>query len=72
MSGKLCAKIKAKYRRSGMRAPKGKGIHTKKFHDVVTAVGKKGEVDNPYAVAMSVLGSKKAVKKEHRKYKRSK
>jgi hypothetical protein len=55
--------VTAMYKKAGMEPPHpGKGIHTKKFHKCVTSVGKKGEVDNPYAVCMSSLGKEKAVK----------
>jgi len=59
--------IKAMYRKAGMKPPKGKGIHTKKFHRCVTQVGKKGKVDNPYAVCMSSMGRDAAVKKSHQR-----
>jgi hypothetical protein len=62
-------KIKAMYRKAGMKPPKGKGIHTEKFHRCVTKVGKRGGVTNPYAVCMASLGKKKAVKKSHRRKK---
>ncbi|MFA5068172.1 MAG: hypothetical protein WC466_09115 [Candidatus Izemoplasmatales bacterium] len=58
--------IKSMYRSAGMKPPKGKGIHTKKFHKCVTSVGKTGSTDNPYAVCMSSLGKEKAVKSSHR------
>lgn len=55
------------YKEAGLKPPKGKGIHTKKFHEVVIGLMKKNEVDNPHAVAMTILGRKKAVKKSHRR-----
>jgi len=58
--------VKSMYKNAGMTPPKGKGIHTKKFHKCVTSVGEKGDVDNPYAVCMSSLGKEKAVKAAHR------
>ena len=50
---------------------KGKGIHTAKFHRAVTKIKKSGTADNPYAVAMATLGKEKAVKKSHRRRKKS-
>lgn len=63
----MSAKIKAMYRKAGMKSPNGKGIHTEKFHRMVTAIGTKGGAVNPYAVAMAKLGRGKAVKKSHRR-----
>lgn len=64
----MSEKIKSMYRRAGMKPPKGKGVHTLKFHRAVTKIAKKdGSVDNPFAVAMASLGAGKAVKKSHRR-----
>ena len=68
MPGKECKKIKRMYRKAGMKPPKGKGIHTAKFHRAVTKIAKKGGVENPYAVAMAALGPEKAVRKSHRRF----
>lgn len=59
--------VKAMYRKAGMEPPKGKGIHTKKFHKCVTSVGAKDDVSNPYAVCMSSIGKKDAVHKFHQR-----
>ncbi|MDD1444072.1 hypothetical protein MEO93_27765 [Dolichospermum sp. ST_sed3] len=59
--------VNAMYRKAGMTPPKGKGIHTKKFHKCVTDVGAKGDIDNPFAVCMSKLGRDKSVKSSHRR-----
>ena len=59
--------IRKEYRKAGMKAPDGKGIHTLRFHRCVIRVSKKGDVKNPYAVCMSSLGSEKAVKAGHRR-----
>ena len=67
--------IKALYRRAGFKPPKGKGIHTKKFHEMVVYLLKKKrsagskvkkKIKNVWAVAMSILGKERAVKKAHR------
>lgn len=44
-----------------------RSIHTKKFDDCVRDVKRKGSAYNPYAVCMSALGEKRAVKKVHRR-----
>jgi hypothetical protein len=67
--------IKKMYREKGLTPPKGKGIHTKKFHKCVVSVKSKkkeqgkSEEDqpNPYAVCMSSMGREEAVRKEHRR-----
>jgi len=53
-----------------LKSPKGKGIHTKKFHEIAVAIKR----DNPsysmrrcYMIAMGVLKPSKAVKKAHRR-----
>ena len=61
-------KAKKKGKSAHIEVPKNdKGIHTKKFHSCVTKVGAEGKVDNPYAVCMSSIGKKDAVKKPHQK-----
>ena len=62
--------IREIYRRKGIKPPDGKGIHTKKFHDIATSIKR----DNPsysmsrcYAIAMGRLGASKAVKPSHRR-----
>lgn len=69
MPGKECKKTKRMYKEAKMKPPSGKGIHTKKFHRMVTAIKKSGGAENPFAVAMKKLGVAKAVKKEHRRKK---
>jgi len=74
--------IKAMYRKAGMKPPKGRGIHTKKFHTCVTKVGKKakeagkkivsGDIQgdnevNPFSICMKSIGRDAAVKKSHRR-----
>lgn len=59
--------IKAKYRKAGLKPPKGKGIHTAVFHRCVIKVTKKGGVRSPHAVCMARLGRSRAVKKAHRR-----
>lgn len=61
--------IRKLYRKKGVKPPDGKGIHTKKFHDIATSIKR----DNPsypmsrcYTIAMGKLGRNKAVKKSHR------
>jgi hypothetical protein len=66
--------IKKMYQSAGIKAPKGKGIHTKKFHrmavDVMKGYKKGGLTDKErqiaYATAMKKLGPEKAVKAGHR------
>lgn len=62
--------IREMYRKKGLTPPEGKGIHTKKFHEVSSSIME----DNPhlgkgsaYAIAMSKLGRDKSVKKSHRR-----
>ena len=62
--------IKDLYRRAGIKAPDGKGIHTKKFHEMAVAIKR----DNPqysmsraYSIAMGKLGAGRAVRQEHRR-----
>jgi len=63
--------IKKIYRKAGLKPPKGKGIHTLKFHKCVVAckVGqrKKGrkKVTSCHAVCMASIGRYKAVRKSH-------
>ena len=69
----MAKRIKAMYKKAGLKPPKGKGIHTVKFHSCIVKckVGqrKKGrkKVKSCYAVCMSSLGREKAIRKEHRK-----
>lgn len=70
----MSREVKDLYRRAlargakGIAVPKGrKGIHTKKFHRMVTAIVESSGAVNPYAVAMAKLGKEKAVKKSHRR-----
>ena len=63
----MSKKIKKLYKSAGLKPPKGRGLHTEEFHRCVIKVKKSGSADNPYAVCMSSLGVKKAVKKSHRK-----
>ena len=59
------------YKGSGVKMPKGKGIHTPAFHACVVGVTKSMKKnkapDKAYAICMSKLGKKKAVNLEHRK-----
>ena len=63
--------IKKIYKDAGLTPPKGKGIHTVKFHKcVVGCKVRKKKTKKPkscHAVCMSALGKKKAVKKAHRR-----
>lgn len=65
--------IRKLYSSKGLTSPDGKGIHTKKFHDIASSImaqkkaGKSGAI-NPYAIAMSQLGKAGAVKKEQRRF----
>lgn len=68
--------IKALYRKAGLPVPKGKGVHTKKFHELAVKIAKgyvergdspKEALKKAYPTAMKQLGAKKAVKKEHLK-----
>ncbi len=62
--------IREIYRKAGVKAPKGKGIHKKKFHEVAVAVKKKNPgwtMNRAYATAMSTLGRNRSVKKSHQR-----
>jgi len=63
----MSKKIRAMYKKAGVKAPNGKGIHTEKFHRCVIDVTKKGGAANPHAVCMASIGKEKAVKKSHQK-----
>lgn len=59
--------IKQAYRLAGLKAPKGKGIHTKRAHDCVITYRKKGLAkDEAWKRCMGGLGRNLAVKKGHR------
>ena len=61
--------IKAIYKRAGVRSPDGKGIHTKKFHEMAVAIKRSNpsySMQRCYSIAMGKLGKEKAVKKSHR------
>ena len=62
----MLAIIRAVYKKAGLKAPDGKGIHTKKFHEMAVAIKR----DNPsysmsrcYSIGMGKLGRNKAVNK---------
>lgn len=65
--------IKKIYSSKGLKAPKGKGEHTVKFHKMASAIMKseskggltKKEKQIAYATTMSRLGRNKAVNKSH-------
>lgn len=60
--------IKDLYRSKRIAPPKGKGIHTKKFHEIASAIIASGAPKNvAYATAMKYLGRDKAVNPSHRK-----
>ena len=65
----MSKEIRKLYRKKGVKAPDGKGIHTYKFHDIATSI-KKEHPEYPmqrcYQIAMGKLGPEKAVKKSHR------
>ena len=61
--------IKKLYTSKGLTPPKGKGMHTKKFHEIASAVMAQKTAYNPYAVAMAKLGPEKAVNPSHRRKK---
>jgi len=64
----VSAKIKALYHKAGIKPPKGKGVHTKKFHSMAVELMKKGfSKTHAYATAMMTLGRNKSVKKAHRR-----
>lgn len=63
-----CEGVKNMYRNAGITPPKGKGIHTKKFHEAAVGLIKEGyPKDSAYAIAMSRLGKKGAVNASHRR-----
>ena len=63
----MSKEIKKLYTSKGLRPPKGKGLHTKKFHEVASSVMEEGKAENPFAVAMAKLGRERAVRKSHRR-----
>jgi len=72
--------IKQMYKKAGLPAPDGKGVHTKQFHELAIEIAKgyveKGDspkeaLAKAYPTAMKQLGKGKAVKKAHRKTKES-
>ena len=67
MYQKLVKKNKKLHKKSNVTIPKGKGIHTQKFHKCVISVASKNNKVNPYAICMKQLGRDNAVKKSHRK-----
>ena len=67
-----CKSVKALYKKVGLKAPKGKGIHTKAFHKCATNYAKKiksGKMtkQEAYQRCMGGLGKKRAVKKSHQR-----
>ena len=63
--------IKKIYRHAGIKAPEGKGIHTRKFHEMAVAIKKENPsypMSRCYAIAMGRLGRNKAVNPSHRRY----
>lgn len=70
----MSAKIIQMYRKAGLTPPKGRrGIHTRKYHSCIVqcAIGHgrkiKGKGFSCWAICMSALGKKKAVRKGHRR-----
>jgi len=65
--------IKKIYSSKGLKAPKGKGEHTVKFHKMASAIMKseskggltKKEKSIAYATAMKKIGRNKSVNKSH-------
>ena len=56
------------YSNARIKAPDGKGIHTKKFHEMAVAVKRNNpgySMSRAYSIAMGKLGRNKAVKKSH-------
>jgi len=64
----MSKKIREMYRKAGIKAPDGKGVHTAAFHKRAIEV-KQGNpeytMDQAYATAMKILGRNKSVKKSH-------
>jgi len=60
-------RIKQAYRKAGLTAPDGKGIHTLRAHQCVIEYLKKGfSKDEAWQRCMGGLGRNRAVKKAHR------
>jgi hypothetical protein len=58
--------IKDLYTGAGLTPPEGKGIHTKRFHEIAVSYLKKGfSKEEAYKRAMGGLGRNLAVKKSH-------
>lgn len=59
--------IKAAYKKAGLKAPKGKGIHTLRAHKCVISYLKEGlSKDEAWKRCMGGMGRDAAVKKSHR------
>ena len=64
----MSAVIKKLYTKAGIKPPDGKGIHTKKFHEMAVAIKRENpgyDMSRCYSIAMSQIGRNKAVKKSH-------
>jgi len=64
----MSAVIKKLYTKAGIKPPDGKGIHTKKFHEMAVAIKRENpqySMSRCYSIAMGQLGRNKAVKKSH-------
>jgi len=64
----MSKKIREMYKKAGVPAPDGKGIHTEKFHRMAIGIKKSNpgySMERAYRIAMGQLGRDKAVKKSH-------
>jgi hypothetical protein len=69
MAFKQGKRIKSLYTRAGLTPPKGKGIHTIKYHKCVVAIKSKGGKNAKYAnaICMKSIGRNEAVNKSHQR-----
>ena len=60
--------INAPYKKAGLKPPKGKGIHTIKFHKCAVAIASKNPklgLDAAYPICMKKLGRNASVNRSH-------
>ena len=66
----MSEEIRSFYKKAGLAAPDGKGIHTERFHKTAIGIKKKNPsypMSRCYKIAMGTVGRDKAVYKSHRR-----
>lgn len=64
----MSSRILKLYQKAGVKAPKGRGVHTEAFHKMAIAIKKANpsyNLSRCYSITMSNLTRNKAVKKRH-------